>query len=141
MARHTYIHKHTSPTEFNVIQVRADGNRPVSKDKPDYLDFLKEGNTPEVIPYVAPIEPTLEELKASKIAMLKFETSNAIFTAYPQYKVNNVTLGGINGYDEAYAEEIRSYINEKKSLCDEKEALILAATSKEELEIIDININ
>lgn len=139
MANYRYQKKYTSPTGFKVIQLRSDGNRTVSENKPDYLLFLQEGNTPEVIAYIPPVELTLDELKVSKIQMLKSSTSNAIFKAYPQYKVNNVALGGIVGYDESLATEMRAFINEKKGICDATEALILAATTKEELDAIIIN--
>ena len=137
MASHIYKKQYTSPTEFNVIQVRADGNRTVSKDKPDYLLFLQEGNTPEVIPYVAPVEPTLEELKVSKISMLKDIGRNVIENKCPPFKQRNVGMGR---YSAEKSQEIISYIDAKNSEIDAIEAAIIAATSKEEVELININI-
>lgn len=135
MANYIYQHQYTSPTDFNVIQVRADGNRKVSKDKPDYLDFLSEGNTPEVIEWVAPIEPTLEELKASKIRMLKMNAQMFIEKEYPQFKQRSAALGV---YDEAYKTTMVAFIKAKKADVDALEVHILASTSKEELDGIII---
>ena len=137
MANHIYKKQYTSPTEFNVIQVRADGNRIVSNDKPDYLLFLQEGNTPEVIPYVALVEPTLEEVKASKISMLKMQAKNVIENKYPPFKQRNAALGR---YSDEKKLEIISYLDIKTAEIDAIEAAILAATSKEEVESININI-
>jgi hypothetical protein len=137
MANYIYQHQYTSPTEFNVIQVRTDRNRKVSKDKPDYLDFLVEGNTPEVIPYVAPVPPSLEELKASKIATLKMQGRMTIEAKYPIIKQIDA-LGGVKGEDVRI--EVLTYLQTKISEIDAIEAAIVATTSKEEVELIDINI-
>lgn len=58
----TYEHRSTA-TGYNVWYVDEGCTKQVAKDKPDYIEWLKN-NTPAVIPYVAPVLPTQAEIDA-----------------------------------------------------------------------------
>ncbi|MFA6281678.1 MAG: hypothetical protein WCY05_04150 [Candidatus Omnitrophota bacterium] len=137
MSKYTYKKKYTSETAYQIIQLRSDRNRQVDEYHADYLLFLQEGNTPELIPYVAPIEPTLEDLKSSKISMLKMNAQMFIEKQYPQFKQRSAALGV---YDETYKNEIVNFIKAKKTIVDALELQIQQAATKEELDAININI-
>ena len=138
MSKYTYQKKYTSPTEYKIIQLRSDKNRTVSEDHADYLLYLLEGNQPEVIAYVPPVEPTLEEMKASKIAMLKMNMRMHIESVYPDYKQRSAALGV---YGEEKRQEIAAFLSAKITIVNDLEAQIIAATSKGDLEIIEITVN
>jgi len=48
-------------------------NQIINEDKPTYVEWLDEGNEPEVIPYVPPVPPTptVEEKRATVIEMIQ----------------------------------------------------------------------
>ncbi|GAB6037137.1 hypothetical protein JCM15519_16960 [Fundidesulfovibrio butyratiphilus] len=65
----TYQHLIQMDGTYIVQEVRADGlTRLVAKGHPTYLAWLAAGGVPEVVAYVAPVPPSLEVVKAAKIA-------------------------------------------------------------------------
>ena len=60
----TYEHRMTGELDYAVWYVSDECTKQVNADKPDYLAWLSEGNTPAVIPFVPPILPTQEEINA-----------------------------------------------------------------------------
>jgi len=138
MSNHIYKWKYTSETEYKIIQIRKLRNRPVSEDHGDYLLFLEEGNTPEVIPYVAPVPPSLEELKTSKIAMLKMQAKIEIEKVYPDFKQRSAALGI---YEQEYVDLMIETIKTTKFEVDKLEEQINKAGSTEELDKITFNFS
>jgi len=53
--------------DYEVWYVSADCTKPVNKDKADYLGWIAEGNTPEIIPYVEPAQLDIEVLRRRAI--------------------------------------------------------------------------
>lgn len=50
--------------DYEVWYVSTDCTKPVNKDKADYLGWVAEGNVPQVIPYIAPQQESVEVLRA-----------------------------------------------------------------------------
>lgn len=60
----TYEHRMISESEFEVWYVDGEYQKKVNDDKPDYLQWILNGNTPAVVAYVAPEVLTQEQINA-----------------------------------------------------------------------------
>jgi hypothetical protein len=63
------------------------------------------------------------------------KASEAINAAYPLYK--QININALQGYDEAARSAMWEFINAERSLCNEREAAINAATALAELTAIE----
>ena len=55
---HTYKKQMTSAEgDYVIVYIWPQGQKIVSETKPTYVEWLAEGNTPDVIPYVPPTPP------------------------------------------------------------------------------------
>jgi len=69
-----YILQTNASGSTELQKVRDNGTtRLVGEDDPSYLEWVAAGNPTEIIPYVPPVGPTLEELKAAKSAAVQAE--------------------------------------------------------------------
>ena len=67
---------------YQVWYVSDECTKQVNKDKPDYLTWIADGNTPEVIPYVAPTPIPLETLRQQAIDLSVTRRSAALASGF-----------------------------------------------------------
>lgn len=82
----TYEHRMISESDYGVWYVSEECTKPVNKDKPDYLQWIADGNTPEVIPYVPPTPPTptpTEDLRMQAFAKSATDLDTLIAGGFP----------------------------------------------------------
>ncbi len=66
-----YRKRWTSESEYEIEQLSAKGYwRAASEESAGYTAWIASGNVPAEVPYVAPAEPSLEDLKVAKKAEL-----------------------------------------------------------------------
>ena len=86
-----------------IIQKRANGRqRKVSGKHQGYLAWLVEGNTPAVVPYIAPPAPpvpTLAEVKAQKIQAVTEESAR---------RCADIIVFRVPGFPEKFTDDVRS---------------------------------
>jgi len=73
----------TSESEYQVWYVSEECTKPVNKDKPDYLQWIIEGNIPEVIPYVPPIPIPTEDLRLQAFAKSEVDLDTLLAGGFP----------------------------------------------------------
>lgn len=78
-----YQHRETDAVHnYNVWYVSEDCTKQVNKDKPDYITWIADGNTPEVIPYVAPTPIPLETLRLQAIDLSVTRRATALASGF-----------------------------------------------------------
>ena len=85
----------------------------------------------------APQQP-LEQAKEEKIKLLKYNCSKYIYAKYPSFKQLNIA-NGLTTDEEA--SNMKTFIQEAKMMCDEKESAINNCNTLEELEDISLIFN
>jgi hypothetical protein len=77
-------HQNSDMTTFGIIQYRDDGyTRKVSEDHQLYNEWIQQGNVPEIIPYIPPATPELDELKDQKKYELDRDYNLIMGNVYP----------------------------------------------------------
>ncbi|WP_294403128.1 hypothetical protein [uncultured Clostridium sp.] len=82
-------------------------------------------------------EPSLEELKQEKIAELKQNCQNYIYSVYPIYKQMNI-INPLSDYSNEDRITMNAFLDEQRAICNSKEEEINEAISEEELDNIQI---
>ena len=121
-----YIHKYISESDFIIIQDYENGfQREVSKERPAYLQWLSEGNSPEDIAYVPPVLPDLAIYKQQKKEMLG--NLSAHFCA-------ELSVERVAGMTEKFTQEVRDSMLARFTELTRKEITTLL-TEAEQLEM------
>lgn len=105
--------------------------REVAPDHQGYVAWLDAGNTPEVLPPLP--GPTLEEMKAAAILAIRAAAQAYILRAYPEWKQCNIIRQGA-GYAPADLETMSLFIDEARTISNQAETAVSAASTPEELE-------
>lgn len=82
----------------------------------------------------------LDKLKEEKIAQLKKNCENYIYSVYPIYKQLDI-INPLNDYPVEKKEEMNIFIDKNRNICKEMKELIKQAKSYEELKKINIDFN
>lgn len=131
-----FSYQTTASGALLLVKVRDNGStRFVGEDDPSYLEWVSRGNTAEVLPYVAPIGPTLEEAKAAACEQIRAATRTYIYRFYPVEKQNNMArhemirasapppaLESMYSHDDLMAMSI--FIDESRTLCEAACAMV-----------------
>ena len=92
---------------------------------------------PELFEIEKKIEKTLEDLKQEKIAQLKNNCQNYIYSVYPIYKQLDI-INPLSDYPIEKKEEMNIFIDKNRNICKEKEELIKKARTQKKVEEINI---
>ena len=100
--KHTYQKIYISGTDYKIRQIRDDDKiRFVDEDHHGYQGWITAGNTPVVIPFVPPPEPSVDYIRNSMLVSLDNDFKNFIDL------VRSAEVLFICGQDNAEINEIR----------------------------------